>query len=247
MPAASGDKRRWASLLRHRRILAPLTVVMAAAITAAALIATVPGHRREGEASQHTTTLSPPPAVDWSSTTLPPGPTSAVSSVAFSPDGHTLAAGTYEGLKLWDVTQPAHPKPIGNPNNSLHPLLSVAFSPNRHTLAAAVGPGPTGSDTYGSVWLWNISDPAHPTRLDTPTGADPLVTSVAFSPDGHTLAASAGGQVGGVWLWNVVNPTHPVQLKALPTSLPYSLAFSPDGRTLAVGCSDDTTRLWTAD
>ena len=58
------------------------------------------------------------------------------------------------------------------------------FSPDGHTLAA-------GSDD-DKVWLWNLTDPAHPTRLGQPlTGPAGYVTSVAFSPDGQTLAAGS--------------------------------------------------------
>ena len=38
----------------------------------------------------------------------------SVASVAFSPIGHTLATGGTDGaLRLWDVTDPAHPRPLG--------------------------------------------------------------------------------------------------------------------------------------
>ena len=38
------------------------------------------------------------------------GRTNGVDSVAFSPDGHTLATGSLDGtVRLWDVTDPATP------------------------------------------------------------------------------------------------------------------------------------------
>ena len=72
----------------------------------------------------------------------------------------------------------------------------MAFSPDGRTLAAGSGDG--------TVWLWNLTDPAHPARLGQPLAGptDYLVsTSVVFSPDGRTLAAGNGD--GTVWLWNL--------------------------------------------
>jgi WD40 repeat protein len=47
--------------------------------------------------------------------------------------------------------------------------------------------------------LWNLTDPAHPGPLGQPlTGHTGEVWSVAFSPDGHTLAS--GTNDGTVWL-----------------------------------------------
>ena len=63
------------------------------------------------------------------------------------------------------------------------------------------------------------------------------VASVAFSPDGKTLAAGYGvGGGGGVVLWDVaarkrlVDEPLPVKEGAV-----WSVAFSPDGKTLAAG------------
>jgi WD40 repeat protein len=61
----------------------------------------------------------------------------------------------------------------------------VAFSPDGKTLAAG--------GFQGKVWLWDFTNPAHPTKLgQPPTGPTSAVTSVAFSPDGKTLAAGGG-------------------------------------------------------
>ncbi len=117
----------------------------------------------------------------------------------------------------------------------------MAFSPDSKTLAA-------GSDD-NKVWLWNMANPAHPTRLGPPlTGPTSTVESVAFSPDGKTLAA--GSWDDEVWLWNLADPAHPTRLGLPltgPTGFVESVAFSSDGKTLAAGSDDKTVQIWNLD
>jgi WD40 repeat protein/transcriptional regulator with XRE-family HTH domain len=174
-----------------------------------------------------------------------------VNSVAFSPDNHTLASissppNGISTIRLWDITDPAHPRPLGQPLTGSVPVYSVAFSPDGHTLAS-------GSDD-GTVRLWDVADPAHPRPLGQPLTGSAPVGSLAFSPDGHTLASSNSSPNGStVRLWDVADPAHPRPLGQPLTagSAPvYSLAFSPDGHTLASsnnpanGGADGTVRLW---
>ena len=156
------------------------------------------------------------------------GPRDAVSSVAFSRNGRTLATGSLDGrVWLWNLAHPAHPTPLGPANG----ISSVAFSPVGRTLAGSDG---------GRVWLWNLAHPAHPTPLGPANG----ISSVAFSPDGHTLAGSDGGRV---WLWNLAHPAQPAALgprTAGPANGISSVAFSPDGHTLAAGRNNGQVSLW---
>ena len=65
------------------------------------------------------------------------------------------------------------------------------------------------------------------------------VSSVAFAPDGETLAAGGGRTVE---LWDVATKTKTATFKV--AGYVRSVAFAPDGKTLAAGVSDNTAQLW---
>ena len=65
-----------------------------------------------------------------------------------------------------------------------------------------------------------------------------MVFSVAYSPDGTTLASRSGGQVK---LWDVATGKEQATLKG-HTSVVSSVAYSPDGKILASGSVKKTDK-----
>ena len=159
------------------------------------------------------------------------GHSDLVRSIAFSPDGKTLASGSYDStIILWDVK--TH-QPIGEPlRGHLDSVYSVTFSPDGEALAS-------GSED-NTVILWDVA--SHQPIGQPVSGHLEIVRSVAFSPDGKILAS--GSEDNTVILWDVAAHQRIGQPLSGHSDSVRGVAFSPDGKTLASGSLDRTIILW---
>ncbi len=156
------------------------------------------------------------------------GPSGSVLSVAFSPDGQTLASGSWDNtIKLWRVDDGQLLRTLEGHADG---VTSVAFSPDGQILASG-----SSDDT---IKLWRVGDGQ---LLRTLVGHADIVTSVAFSPDGQTLAS--GSRDATIKLWRVGDGQLLRTLKG-HTDWVRSITFSPDGQLLASGSDDGAIKLW---
>jgi WD40 repeat protein len=177
--------------------------------------------------------------------------TSWVNSVAFSPDGKTLAFDgcvktvdsvcTKNEITLWDVV--TH-RSIGQ---LLTGLSILVFSPDGKILASG-GCGKVENDSrcsQGEILLWNVKS-RQPIQQPL-IGHTDLITSVSFSPDGKTIASSS--EDGTIILWDVATRQTIGQPLKDPSHWVTSIAFNPldNGKTLASGDDDGTITMWNVD
>jgi WD40 repeat protein len=153
----------------------------------------------------------------------------AVFSVAFSPDGLTLASGARgRTIKLWDIVTGARRRTLSGLDGE---VSTMAFSPDGWTLASG--------DENGTAALWNLAADRKPHKLK---GHNGTVTSVAFSPDGQLLASGSGDKTIKLWdTWAGGREQHTLAGHWGPVT---SVAFLPDSLTLASQSEDRTVKIW---
>ncbi|RKU06217.1 hypothetical protein C6501_19065 [Candidatus Poribacteria bacterium] len=116
-----------------------------------------------------------------------------VYSLAFTPNGKTLAVGTgNKQIHLWDVATHQLKETI---SEHKHAVCQLVFSADGTILASG--------DTGGKIHIWEFATRRHLATFETPKG---FVHTLAFAPDGKTLASMSDSnyrQDGTIYLWNV--------------------------------------------
>lgn len=169
-------------------------------------------------------------------------------SAVFSPDGRWLAVigdvAIVQTVSIWDVATGKLVRTLAP--GFTRPMGSVAFSPDGSRIAAA-GAVPLESrefSSYDIIRIWDFS-----TARETLSIAKPIVgiTSLAFSPDGRSLAA---GSYEGARIWDTITGREmrilgtESRLNKNDVNAARAVALSPDGRWLAVGNEDHLVSLW---
>jgi WD40 repeat protein len=168
-------------------------------------------------------------------------------TVALSRHGQRqlLATGGEGVIALWDVTDPARAKFLGQAvighRGNTETDIKVAFSPGGEVLAA-LGTGD------GIIRLWSLKDLSHIQSIGELHGAP--VGSLTLGPGGRTLADTADGLLFGgashTAFWNLTNPRSPQQVTRLPSLVAgaTATALDPAAPILATGGTGGVIRLW---
>lgn len=159
-----------------------------------------------------------------------------VNSVLFSPDGKTFAAASNDGgVRVWDsqtgdIIQLLKHARYGEVLSEF--VWLIDYSPNSQIIATG-----SSDNSKHQIHVWNIADGRRLLTLESPN----LIRSMAFSPDGTTLAVAT--IAGPINLYKVVDGSPLATLEGHLSAV-NSLSWAPSGNQLASGGSDNTIRLW---
>jgi WD40 repeat protein len=171
------------------------------------------------------------------------GPQRNVFTLAFSPSGKFLAAGSYASgekdttdvpLIVWDL---ATGKEFFRSKGDNQPVTSVAFSPDGKTLA--------GGTARGTSFLWELATGKERRRFAatyTRPGRPGDAVTVAFAPDGKTLATASYDRT--IRFWDPATGAEVLPLAGHRGGID-SMVFAPDGRTLvSAGGWEGVVHIW---
>lgn len=156
------------------------------------------------------------------------GHKSAVTAVAYSPDGKfTLSGSDDKTLKLWNTEDGKEVRTFTGHRGA---VTAVAFNPTGELAVSG--------SADGTLRLWDV---ATGQQLHATEGLGWKIASVAINPSGR-LAAS-GADDNRVTLWELPKLERTRALAGHGWSVT-SVAFSANGKSVLSGSDDDSLKLW---
>jgi WD40 repeat protein len=159
----------------------------------------------------------------------------------FSPDGSQLILfGINSQIRFWDVAAAKDIRQIAVQNQF---VTTFAVSADGKLL---VIDGQKRDDRKRIIHLWDVATGTQVRAFGEPKdmGQRLIVPTVAFAPDGRTVA-SVSGEIAdrSIVLWEVASGKMRRQFTGHQREMT-ALSFSPDGRYLASASNDATTLIW---
>lgn len=169
-----------------------------------------------------------------------PAHTAGTTCVSFSPDGNRLATVGGDGaLRVWSVGDDGSlvqlvrfDGPATATGSATSPLSTVAFAPDGRYVAAA------GADAVVRVWDVQTKSEVRGLR-----GHTDWVTSVAFSPNGQSIASVAAEKDNTLRVFELP-PLDTASAAGGHMLAVNAVAVSPNGKLVATAAVDQTIKVW---
>ncbi len=151
----------------------------------------------------------------------------AIQTVHFVPGHPWLVTGGMRFIRVWDLATSKEVRRL--PGHFCLCGCPVSFSPDGTKLA-------THGQEQGQIAVWEL---ATGKRLTQTSGHRRAIGSVAFSPDGKTLATGSWDET--LRLWAAASGK---ELRSFHLTFGVQVAFMPDGKTLAAGSDNGVIHTW---
>lgn len=161
-------------------------------------------------------------------------------SLAFAPDGQTVAVASYGGLFLFDAVSGKRLQQLSMQNSFWGSEIPMVFSPDGKRLARR-GRKPVGQQSKDAVFVWDLGGKAKPRDYDAEHAM-----WIGWSTDGEPLALSL--EKDALRLRELASGrSHRFECKDLQRPELYEsvhCACAPDGKTLAVVDEKNQVHIW---
>lgn len=158
-----------------------------------------------------------------------------LTSLAWSPDGKTLATGSFGTVILWDVATEKMRQPLFDPQTPGAPqgaITSLSWSPDGQRLAIA------GEDRY--IYIW---EPTTRKKLQAISAGQGWIYQVAWSPQGDRWAVR--GENIALKIWDTDSGKELKTLSGFEGNVA-SVSWHLDNQNLVVGLRSGEVQLWEA-
>jgi eukaryotic-like serine/threonine-protein kinase len=149
-------------------------------------------------------------------------------SVAFSPEGDRLFAGTNNHVKVWDTKSYQEIETLQGDIS----LVDLALSPDGSTIATA---------SYEGVTIWDIKSGRKISQTSNFRRLRSGTPSLDFSPDGTLIATMAEDKTAKIW--DIRSGQEQMSFVGHEDFIT-SISFNRHGDRLATGSIDGTVRIW---
>lgn len=149
-----------------------------------------------------------------------------VQSLAFSPDGQTIASGGYRTVKLW---QRQTPQKIADYPPTAQPITALALSPDGKLSAQG--------QASGDIAILDLTEGK---TIRTLKGHRGLVSDLAFTADGSKLYSASADKSLRTWIVEDGSPSHQIDNPAPITAI----ALVSDQSQMALAGEDNIIRIW---